>query len=78
VTELSAESVAVRHSKRGKAHRAYGGKAWGTADKQFLSGHSICGMSFYDFEVLPLSRTAPEDRCKICWPAALIDGDVSD
>jgi hypothetical protein len=62
--------VAIRHPKRGKAHRpiphgnsrtypnveATACDRWVGAERKGLT------------ERIPVEQTAPEDRCKRCWP----------
>ena len=61
--------MAVRHPKRGKAHRrttdAYTSTLWPNA--------TICGRSALSMtERIPVAQTDPSDRCRYCW-----DGETS-
>lgn len=54
------EPTAIRNPKRGKAHRPR--HAW-------QAMWTVCGQQVYRMtERVPLSQTAPEDRCRTCWP----------
>lgn len=53
--------VAFRHPRRGKAHQASPSE----------SGSTVCGKWMRDMsEKIEVRFTAPEDRCKKCWPAS--------
>ena len=57
---MSTDPTAIRHSKRGKAHRM---GRWPRL--------SHCGKWMEGKDVqfgVPLSQTDPADRCKTCWP----------
>lgn len=59
------EAVAVRHPKRGQAHRPTRNPHTPTE----YAGMTACGRSAARMtEHLPMRVTAPEDRCKQCWP----------
>lgn len=59
------EQVAVRHPKRGQAHRPTKNPHAPTE----YAGMTACGRSAVLMtEHLPVRVTAPEDRCKRCWP----------
>ncbi len=56
--------MAVRHPKRGKAHREI---------HFFEMGGSwlACGGNARDMrQRVPVEKIAPEDRCKRCWPTS--------
>lgn len=57
---------AVRHPKSGKSHRA-------TTDAYTSTLHpgwTVCGRPAANMtERIEVRFTAPEDRCKRCWPA---------
>lgn len=60
--------VAIRHRRRGKAHRLYLGRP--VSDHDLATGVlTHCNFILRDAEQLPVETTAPEDRCRICWPA---------
>lgn len=62
--------VAYRHPKRGKAHRIVipldpQPDPW----DQAYSGVTGCGNVLRFAFPVPFHITAPEDRCRICWPS---------
>ena len=66
------ERTAIRNPKRGKAHRT-ATVAYASALQPVNS--TVCGRWARDMtESIPVERTAPEDRCKTCWPTP--EGDL--
>ena len=64
-------TTAIRNPKRGKAHRSTKAP---NAPREY-AGQTACGKWARDMtESLPVERTAPEDRCKTCWPTP--EGDL--
>lgn len=63
----SGASVAYRHPKRGKAHALYGDPQPDPWDQAY-SGLTLCGFRLRYAVSVPLDVTAPEDRCRVCWP----------
>lgn len=70
------EPTAIRHPKRGKAHRPVPLRTtvWSQA-KYRRGGYEAPACAPYAVadladmtERVPLSQTAPEDRCRTCWP----------
>lgn len=61
---MSDEEWAVRHPKRGKAHR------YDRDSNQVFGFVGACGrhVRTANPERVPLAQTAPEDRCRTCWP----------
>ncbi|MDF9717629.1 hypothetical protein INN71_02565 [Nocardioides sp. ChNu-153] len=56
---------AIRNPKRGKAHRS---TLHPNAPARSV-GQTACGKYARDMtEHIDVERTAPEDRCKACWP----------
>ena len=51
-------AVAIRHPKRGKAHRENGS----------LTGCYLWASTERMSQHIPLADVAPEDRCRRCWP----------
>lgn len=66
---MADEPTAIRYPKRGKAHRSrrgtliYRNEYTATVCDPILDADKR-GWT----ERVPLSQTAPEDRCKTCWP----------
>ena len=59
--------TAVRHPKRGKAHR----RTTGAYTSTLHPDATVCGRWTREMtEAIAAERTAPEDRCKRCWPEA--------
>lgn len=61
---MADEPTAIRHPKRGKAHRIvdlYGFEVAACNQNRSAEGRNLT-------ERVPLSQTAPEDRCRTCWP----------
>ena len=58
--------TAIRHPKRGKAHKDSGwrGHAWGEGFPITVCQREGRHMT----ERIDVSRTDPADRCKRCWP----------
>jgi hypothetical protein len=55
--------TAIRHPKRGKAHRT------SAVRRPLELTQTRCGKWARDMtESVPVKQTAPEDRCRICWP----------
>ncbi len=68
----TAEQVAVRHPKRGKAHRStLIGQSSVTG--RLLSKLSCASNRFVpaDWEPVPLRQVATKDLCRICWGGRL-------
>ena len=60
------ELVAVRRPGRSKAHR----RTTDAYTSTLYTNSTVCGKWARDMVVsVPLAQTAPEDRCKRCWPA---------
>lgn len=57
---MADEPTAIRHPK-GYWHRA---DRSGTACKRYTATRAKARLT----ECAPLSQTAPEDRCRTCWP----------
>lgn len=64
---------AIRHPRRGKAHRA-------TTDaytSTLYQNSTVCGRCARDMtERIDVERTDPDDRCKRCWPTLPTDRDL--
>lgn len=65
------EPTAIRHPDRGKAHRPVRVRmGWSVTTGDTRTPVAFCGFTGRDAERVPLSQTAPEDRCRTCWPTA--------
>lgn len=67
---------AIRHPKRGQAHRPVFGAPVGVTTN--VRGEvTACGAPIRHLtERVPLARSAPEDRCKRCWPISTSGGEA--
>lgn len=58
--------TAVRNRQRGKAHRPMHSVAGRSAT--YETCWTVCGFTCRQSEFIPVQQTAPEGRCRICWP----------
>lgn len=65
---MADEPTAIRHPKRGKAHRPVEWKQsrWLPATMPKAACNHLLITDHW--ERVPLSQTATDDRCRTCWP----------
>ena len=65
---MTDEPTAIRHPKRGKAHRPV--ERQRTKWLPPITPKAACNHLTITtcWESVPLSQTAPADRCRTCWP----------